>query len=64
MIVKAFYVMCDRCGDPAPVSTEGRKLAREFARQERFKRIGPALGEPGPREDVCSRCLIEGEGDG
>jgi len=51
MIASACYVQCDRCGDPAPISTDGADIARAHARQEGYKRVG--------KEDVCSRCLAE-----
>lgn len=57
MISRACYIQCDRCGDPAEVSTEGAKTARAFARQQGYERLKRGLTE-GPRwEDVCPRCL-------
>lgn len=34
MISRAWYVQCDRCGDPAPVSVEGAVSARHYAQAE------------------------------
>lgn len=38
MIARACYVMCDACGWPAPVATEGSKEARQLAKDQGFTR--------------------------
>lgn len=48
MIYRACYVVCDGCGDPAPISTEGAKEARIFARQVGYTRKRG--------QDICARC--------
>lgn len=52
MISRACYVQCDRCGDPAPVSVEGAKIARAHARQVGYVYTAS-------KEDVCSRCIAK-----
>ena len=39
MISRACYVQCDHCGDPAEVSCTNAKEARDFARQQGYKRV-------------------------
>lgn len=51
-IAKACYVICDKCGDPAEVSTEGDTLARTYARQQGYTFKGG--------KDLCPRCNGEG----
>jgi hypothetical protein len=41
--------MCDKCGDPAPISTEGAKVAREYAKHENGYIYRDKL-------DICPRC--------
>lgn len=48
MISRACYVRCDRCGDPAPIATDGAVYARRYAKEVGFLRVG--------RDDVCLRC--------
>lgn len=48
MISRACYVQCDQCGDPAEVSVEGAKLARQYARAQGYTYSG--------RLDLCPRC--------
>lgn len=64
-IAKACYVICDECGDPAAVSTEGAKVARQYARQQGY------TTKPKNDRDLCSRCnktapewMRRGEGGG
>jgi hypothetical protein len=49
MISKAWYVQCDSCGDPAPISCEGRKQALEYAKIE-----AGFISKEG--KDICPRC--------
>lgn len=51
MIAKACYVQCDLCGDPAEVSTDGSRLAREYARQQGYIYV--------KRKDICPRCRTD-----
>lgn len=51
-MARASYVRCDRCGNPAPVSTDGGCTARLIAKNEGWERIDG--------QDVCPWCL---EGD-
>lgn len=49
MITTACYVICDKCGYPAPISTEGAEIARKYAKHESgFIRTN--------KEDLCPNC--------
>lgn len=48
-IARAWYVQCDRCGNPAEISVEGSKSARDYARVcNGFVRKGG--------QDICPGC--------
>lgn len=55
MISKAWYVQCDRCLDPAPVSTNSRTEARLYARSEAGY-IYKYNRDDKKHEDICPRC--------
>ena len=63
MIARACYVTCDRCGDPAEVSTEGAKLARRYAKHVGYVTLKRALPEGTKTEDVCPRCQLPEDGE-
>jgi hypothetical protein len=48
MISQACYVQCDICGDPAEVSTEGYKVAREIAKYQGYIYVN--------KKDICYKC--------
>ena len=52
MIATAHYVICDDCGDPAEVSTEGVKTARAYAKDQGYAR----RYLNGKLMDFCPRC--------
>lgn len=56
MIARACYVICDKCGDPAEVSTEGAEVARAMARAQGFTRVTVIEPNNIRRRDLCSRC--------
>jgi hypothetical protein len=39
MIARAWYVMCDQCGSPAEIATDGAQQAKEYARAQGFKML-------------------------
>lgn len=50
-ISKACYVICDECGDPAEISTEGADMARSYAKAQGFVRVK----RDGKMVDLCQR---------
>jgi hypothetical protein len=55
VIARACYVQCDRCGNPAGISTDGAVMARRYARiNDGFTRVEVDRGLR--HEDVCPRC--------
>lgn len=59
MIRRAHYIVCDRCHDPAQISTEGTHIARKYANQEGY--IRERSKESRMMEDICPRCQAEAE---
>lgn len=61
MIARACYVICDQCGNPAEISTEGANFARRLARAEGFS-YEVVHGEHGSTagRDLCGHCNSNG----
>jgi hypothetical protein len=62
MISRAYYVQCDHCGDPAEVSCTNAEEARDFARQQGYKRVTAKRCDREGRllvrqTDLCRRCF-------
>lgn len=55
MISEAWYVQCDKCLDPAPVSTTSAKDARRYARSEAGY-VYKYNNKSKKYEDICLRC--------
>ena len=55
-LARAWYVRCDRCGNPAEISTEDGRNARMLARLDGFVR----RRVDGRTTDLCKACATTG----